>query len=918
MQKTYDPQHIESHWYPHWEAQGYFKPRGKGKPYCIPLPPPNVTGSLHMGHGFQQTLMDILIRYHRMQGRNVLWQGGTDHAGIATQMVVERQLLLENISRHDIGRDAFIKKVWEWKHTSGNRITQQMRRLGLSIDWSRERFTLDEGLSDAVQTVFIQLYEAGLIYRGQRLVNWDPTLLTAVSDLEVENHEEEGTLWHIQYPFADNPATGLTVATTRPETLLGDVALAVNPQDERYRNDIGKMVKVPLTDRCVPIIADDYVDAAFGTGVVKITPAHDFNDYAVGQRHQLPLINLFTPTATLNENAPKAYQGLDRFVARKKIIEDLKNKNLLIKEEKHRLKIPRGDRSHDIIEPYLTDQWFVKTAPLAKPALDAVKNGKIKFFPENWANTYYHWMENLQDWCISRQLWWGHRIPAWYDEKNKIYVGKNEKEIRRKYQLDAQVVLTQEVDVLDTWFSSALWPFSTLGWPEKTDSLATFYPSSVLITGFDIIFFWVARMIMFGMKFMNEVPFQQVYIHGLVRDAEGQKMSKTKGNVLDPLDIIDGISLAALLKKRTQGLMQPAMVKRIESATQRDYPNGIPLLGTDALRFTFCALAATTRDVNFDLARVEGYRHFCNKLWNASRFVFLNLEKYPAPTAPQQTHLIDRYILAKLQQTIQACHQHLSDYRFDLMAHALYEFVWNEYCDWYLELAKPILQNEKSTATRYTLIYVLDNIVRLLHPIMPFITEEIWQKTHVYLDTPEESIMISAYPHVENTLLDVTAIKDMDWLKNIVIAIRTLRAQSHIAPSKLLTVYLSDGTAHDEKQLHHFKPFILNLARLQDIQWQTTPGNEASLTGLANGIKISIPMQDFIDTAQEIQRLEKEISKMEKELLRCQAKLNNPAYLEKAPTDIVAKEKTRAAELTADLEKLQNQVKTHAPIHPKN
>ncbi|MBI5448197.1 MAG: valine--tRNA ligase [Gammaproteobacteria bacterium] len=915
MQKTYDPKTIESHWYPLWEKEGYFKPRGTGKPYCIPLPPPNVTGVLHMGHGFQQTLMDILIRYHRMMGDKVLWQGGTDHAGIATQMVVERNLLLENISRHEIGREAFVEKIWEWKKNSGDQITKQMRRLGLSIDWSRERFTLDQGLSDAVNTVFIKLHEEGLIYRGQRLVNWDPKLLTAVSDLEVEYTEEEGFLWYIHYPLAHDTTQHLTIATTRPETLLGDVALAVNPKDERYQSFIGHSVLVPISHRNIPIIADDFVDPAFGTGVVKITPAHDFNDYAIAQRHQLPLLNILTPQASLNENVPPAYQGLDRFVARKKIIEDLKKENLFAKEEKHRLKIPRGDRSHDIIEPYLTDQWFVKIAPLGEPALDVVKKGKIQFVPDNWSNTYFHWMENLQDWCISRQLWWGHRIPAWYDEKGNIYVGKNEKDVREKHHLPDSLLLNQDNDVLDTWFSSALWPFSTLGWPQKTDDLKTFYPSNVLITGFDIIFFWVARMIMFGLKFMDNIPFHHVYIHGLIRDAEGQKMSKTKGNVLDPLDIIDGIDLATLTAKRTQGLMQPAMAKRIEEQTKRHYPNGIPSLGTDALRFTFCSLASTTRDINFDLARVEGYRNFCNKLWNAARFVFLNIEKFPAPQKPVQFNFVDRYILAQLQQTISACHTFINEYRFDLFANTLYEFVWNEFCDWYLEFAKPILthENEKQTheATRYTLVFVLDQIVRLLHPIMPFITEEIWQKTKTYLPQTETSIMLSAYPEVDSSLIDPSAIENANWLKEIITSLRTLRSQSNISPGKQITVYVISDKSENKARLEQFKPFIMTLARLTDLIWHedahTLP---ASITGLANGMTLFVPMSDFIDKIQEQQRLEKEISKLETELLRCQTKLSNPAYVEKAPVEIVKKEKERAQSLIDDLSKLRAQIES--------
>lgn len=912
MQKTYEPTAIEAHWYPLWENAGYFKPSGHGTPYCICLPPPNVTGSLHMGHSFQQTLMDILIRYHRMLGDNVLWQGGTDHAGIATQMVVERNLLQEGISRHDLGREKFVEKIWEWKKTSGDRISKQMARLGLSIDWSRQRFTMDEGLSEAVQKVFIDLYREGLIYRGKRLVNWDCKLRTAVSDLEVEYSEEEGSLWHIRYPLLEDETKHIVIATTRPETLLGDVALAVNPKDERYQHLIGKQVRVPLTTKTIPIIADDYVEKEFGSGVVKITPGHDFNDYAVGQRHKLPIINILNDDGSLNNEVPKEYQGLDRFEARKKVVSDLTTLKLIEKIEKHLNKVPRGDRSQSILEPYLTDQWFVKTDTIGKVALDVVKNKKIQFVPEHWENTYFRWMENLQDWCISRQLWWGHRIPAWYDEANQVYVGKNEAEVRKHYQLNNSVILRQDVDVLDTWFSSALWPFSTLGWPQETNELTTFYPGNVLITGFDIIFFWVARMVMFGMKFMDNIPFKHVYIHGLVRDAEGQKMSKTKGNVLDPLDVIDGISLPELISKRTQGLMQPAMAKRIEEETKRQYPQGIASYGTDALRFTFCALASTTRDINFDLARVEGYRNFCNKLWNAARFVFMNLENTDKPFKPKEFNLIDRYILSRLQTTISDCHRYLADYRYDLMANSLYEFVWNEYCDWYLELVKPILQNSRNTenknASCYTLLYVLDQICRLLHPIMPFITEEIWQKVKLFTDAKEESIMISNYPKVISTYNDEQAVSSVQWLKELVISIRTIRSQSMIPPSKKLSVYLSEGSKKDHELFEQFKLFISNLARLDSISWGTNSSDELTASGLCNGMKIAIPLSDVIDLEQEKARLEKEIIKITKELERCEAKLNNESYVAKAPKEVVEKEREKAKEFEEALKKLREQL----------
>ncbi|OGT23695.1 MAG: valine--tRNA ligase [Gammaproteobacteria bacterium RIFCSPHIGHO2_12_38_15] len=911
MQKIYNPKTIESAWYDHWEKQGYFKPRGFGEAFCIQLPPPNVTGQLHMGHGFQQTLMDILIRYHRMQGFNVLWQGGTDHAGIATQMVVERNLLIENISRHDLGREKFIEKIWEWKKTSGGQITKQMRCLGLSVDWSSERFTMDEGLSEAVQAAFIQLYEKGLIYRGKRLVNWDPTLLTAVSDLEVEHSEEEGRLYHIRYLSVEDPKQHLVIATTRPETLLADVAVAVNPNDARYQKFIGKQLHVPLTHRTVPIIADECVDADFGTGAVKITPAHDFNDYTMAQRHSLPFISIFTAKAILNENAPAPYQGLDRFVARKKIIEDLKKENLFVNDEKHILKIPRGDRSGDVLEPYLTDQWFIKIEALGKPALASVKKNKIQFIPKHWENEYFHWMQHLQDWCISRQLWWGHRIPAWYDDQNKIYVGKNEEEIRKKYKIEKNKKLNQDSDVLDTWFSSALWPFSTLGWPEHTARLKTFYPSQVLVTGFDIIFFWVARMIMFGLKFINTIPFHHVYITGLIRDAEGQKMSKTKGNVLDPLDIVYGITLSELIKKRTQHLMQPAMAKHIEETTRHHYPKGIPAFGTDALRFTFCALASTARDINFDLARVEGYRHFCNKLWNAARFVFLNIEN-TKPLAPKEYHFIDRYILSQLQSTIKSCHQHLKNYRFDLLANTLYDFVWNEYCDWYLELSKPILNDntnpQAQNATRYTLLYVLDTILRLLHPIIPFITEEIWQKTKNYFSYTTESIMVSAYPTVNDEESDESLVADIQWLKTLIVALRTLRSQNNIPPGKPLTAYLVDCKKEDIEKCQQFEFFILTLARLQKIVIQKTEEVLPScVRGLANGFKILLPVSDFLNKEQELQRLTKEIEKIEKELKERQVKLDNPTYLAKAPREIVEKEKARVKTLEDNLLKLKTQ-----------
>ena len=721
MDKTFEPQSIEQQCYKSWEEAGLFKASGSGDPYCILLPPPNVTGSLHMGHGFQQTIMDALTRYHRMKGDNTLWQVGTDHAGIATQMVVERQLNAEGKTRHDLGREDFIKKVWEWKEHSGGTITGQMRRLGTSPDWSREVFTMDEDLSKAVTEVFVKLHEEGLIYRGKRLVNWDPVLHTAVSDLEVLNEEEDGHMWHMRYPLADGSGE-LVVATTRPETMLGDTAVAVHPDDERYQGFIGKEIKLPITGRLIPVIADDYVDQEFGTGCVKITPAHDFNDYDMGKRHNLPMINILTDDAKINDEAPEAYRGLDRFDARKQIVADLDAQGALVKIEPHKLKVPRGDRTGAVIEPYLTDQWYVAVESLAKPAIEAVESGEIRFVPENWNKTYYQWMHNIQDWCISRQLWWGHRIPAWYDENGNVFVGRTEEEVREKHALGSDVTLSQDDDVLDTWFSSALWPFATMGWPEETPDLETFVPSSVLVTGFDIIFFWVARMIMMTKKFTGKIPFKDIYITGLIRDENGDKMSKSKGNVLDPIDLIDGIDIESLVTKRTAGMMQPQLAEKIAKRTRKQFPDGIQAYGTDALRFTFAAMASTSRDINFDMARVEGYRNFCNKIWNASRFVLMNTEEHDTGRdgGEMVLSMADRWIWAKFQQTLVEFEKALEDYRFDIAAQTVYEFTWNQFCDWYLELTKPVLNNDASTeaekrGTRHTLINVLESLLRLLH-----------------------------------------------------------------------------------------------------------------------------------------------------------------------------------------------------------
>ena len=825
METTYNPTAIEQSWYEYWERGDHFAPSGNGDPYCIMIPPPNVTGTLHMGHAFQDTVMDTLIRYHRMKGDNTLWQPGTDHAGIATQMVVERQLAARQQSRHDLGRDKFIEKVWEWKEESGGHITRQLRRMGTSPDWSRERFTMDEGLSQAVSEVFVSLYDEGLIYRGKRLVNWDPVLHTALSDLEVLSEEENGHLWHLRYPLSDGSGQ-LIVATTRPETMLGDSAVAVHPEDERYGHLIGKTVTLPLTGREIPVIADDYVDPEFGSGCVKITPAHDFNDYAMGQRHNLEIINIFTDNAEINDNAPDAYKGKDRYVARKQIVKDLQALDLLERIDDHKLMVPRGDRSNAVVEPYLTDQWYVDLTTetqadgrpggktlITQPSIDAVKNGSIKFVPQNWSKTYYQWLDNIEDWCISRQIWWGHRIPAWYDKDGNVYVAQSEDLVRRKYKLSEDVVLQQDEDVLDTWFSSGLWPFSTLGWPEQTDALKTWYPTSVLVTGFDIIFFWVARMIMFGTKFMDgQVPFKEVYIHGLVRDANGQKMSKSKGNVLDPLDIIDGITLEDLLEKRTANMMQEHLAEKIAKQTRKEFADGIAGYGTDALRFTFAILASTGRDIRFDLKRVEGYRNFCNKLWNATRYVLMNSEDFDASKAQDsniELSLADKWIISLLQQLEQQVATHLDNYRLDLAAKEIYEFAWNEYCDWYLELAKPVLNGDENSnipepqklGTQRTLLRVLEALLRLSHPFMPYITEELWQKVAPSAGITGDTIMRQAYPVCDTTKIDQDAITEVEWIKSFILGIRKIRAEYDIAPGKALPVLCENATDENKARV---------------------------------------------------------------------------------------------------------------------
>lgn len=915
MDKTYQPNKIEPKWYGQWEQQGYFAPSGEGKPYCIMIPPPNVTGSLHMGHGFQNTIMDAMIRYQRMRGCNTLWQVGTDHAGIATQMVVERQLAQDNLSRHDIGRDDFIQKIWEWKGESGGTITKQLRRLGASVDWERERFTMDEQLSKAVSEVFIRLYEEGLIYRGKRLVNWDPKFLTAISDLEVISEEEDGQLWHIRYPIEGSEEM-LTVATTRPETMLGDTAVAVHPADERYQHLIGKQIRLPLCDRLIPIIADDYVDPEFGSGCVKITPAHDFNDYEMGKRHQLDMLNILTPDAHINENAPSAYQGMERYVARKQIVSDLESAGLLEKIEPHKLKVPRGDRSGVVIEPYLTDQWFVKAEPLAKPAIEAVESGKIRFVPENWTKTYYQWMHNIEDWCISRQLWWGHRIPAWYDEAGTIYVGRSEQAVRAQHNLADDIQLHQDEDVLDTWFSSALWPFSTLGWPNETPEFKQFYPTSVLVTGFDIIFFWVARMIMMGLKFTDEVPFSEVYIHGLIRDSHGQKMSKSKGNVLDPIDLIDGIDLESLVSKRTSAMMQPHLAKKIEKQTREEFPEGIAPHGTDALRFTYLALASTGRDIRFDVSRLEGYRNFCNKLWNAARYVLMNTEDQDTgiDNSELEYSLADRWITSRLQDLIQVTEAHYKAYRFDMLAKALYEFTWNEYCDWYLELSKPVLYSDDSSdaqkrGTRQTLVRVLESLLRILHPFIPYITEEIWQRVAPLAGVKGDSIMLQAFPTVNAELVDAKAMEDIEWLKTVIVGIRTIRSEMNISPNKAVPVYFHKGTETDKNRLEANRQFLMTLAKLENAIW-LPEGEEAPIAALAlaGDMELLIPLKGLIDVDAETARLQKEIEKMQKELSRTEGKLGNQKFVANAPEDVVAKEKARMAEVQGALGQLNDQM----------
>ncbi len=904
LDSQYQPSAIEQAIYQRWEDTGAFKPQPADAAYCIMIPPPNVTGSLHMGHAFQDTIMDLLIRYNRMQGKQTLWQSGTDHAGIATQMVVERQLAGDGVSRHDLGREKFTERVWQWKAESGGTITQQLRRMGASIDWSRERFTMDEGLSAAVQKVFVQLYQEGLIYRGKRLVNWDPVLHTAVSDLEVESTEESGHLWHLRYPLA-NGAGHLVVATTRPETMLGDSAVAVHPEDERYRDLVGQQVNLPFTGRTIPIIADDYVDPEFGSGCVKITPAHDFNDYEVGKRHQLEMINVLDANAAIDLPG-SVYHGLDRYAARKQLIADFEADGLMERIDDHKLMVPRGDRSNAVIEPWLTDQWYVKVAPLAAEAIKAVENGDIVFVPSNWQNTYFEWMRNIEDWCVSRQIWWGHRIPAWYDEAGNIYVANSVEEAQA--QAGTDVILHQDEDVLDTWFSSALWPFSTLGWPEQTDALKTWYPTNVLVTGFDIIFFWVARMIMFGLKFTDQVPFRQVYIHGLVRDHEGQKMSKSKGNVLDPIDLIDGIEIDTLVEKRTRGLMQPKMAAKIEKATRKQFPDGIEAYGTDALRFTFASQATLGRDIRFDLNRVEGYRNFCNKLWNAARFVQMNTVGHDCgqTNGEVELSLADKWISSRLQQVESTVQEQIEEYRFDQMAKTLYGFIWDEYCSWYLELCKVVLNDSNASpaqlrGTRKTLVRVLEALLRLSHPVMPFITEEIWQKLKTLAACTETSIIECSFPQTDAEKIDRDAIAEMTWVQTMITGVRNIRGEMNISPSKALPIILQNASEQDLQYLDTNRHYLNSIGRFESIEvWSSESEPPESATALVGGMRVLIPLGSFIDAGAELKRLNKELEKSAKEIAGVEGRLSNQDFVAKAPEAVISKAREQ-------LEKAQQQ-----------
>ncbi|MCY3540617.1 MAG: valine--tRNA ligase [Gammaproteobacteria bacterium] len=908
LAKSFDARAIETGLYEEWERGGYFAPTGNGPAFSIAIPPPNVTGTLHVGHAFQQSLMDAVIRYRRMANYNTLWQTGTDHAAISTQVVVTEMLREEGTTPAEIGREAFIERVWQWKDESGGIITQQMRRLGTSVDWSRERFTMDEGFSRAVIEVFVRLYEQGLIYKGHRLVNWDPSLYTALSDLEVITEPEAGSLWYLRYPIEDGMRTQsdegyLVVATTRPETMLGDTAVAVNPKDDRFQNLIGHDVRLPLANRRIPIIGDEHVDMEFGTGCLKITPAHDFNDYEIGSRHNLEKISVLTKQGTMSENVPEEFRGLDRFEARAQIVATLEQQNLLDRIEPYEVQVPRGERSGEIVEPLITEQWWVDIKPLAEPALKKVRDGSIKFQPKRWENVYFSWMRDLRDWCISRQQWWGHQIPAWYDEEGNVYVGRDEEEARAKAGLAASVPLTRDPDVLDTWFSSALWTFGTLGWPEETDDLRTFHPTDVLITGHDIIFFWVARMIMLTLHFTNEIPFRTVYITGLIRDAEGQKMSKTKGNGLDPLDLVDGISLEDLLAKRTSNLTQQSLKAQIEKHTRRDFPNGIQAFGTDALRFTFCAIASPTSSYNFDIARVEGYHFFCNKLWNALRFTISQTDDFDLD-AKREFSLADRWIRSTLGALVKECRQNLETYRFDLFAQSSYEFVWHEFCDWYLEFTKPVLydpntNSARSNGTKYTLLEVAEVILRLLHPAIPFITEELWHTVARLLGRESASIMLEPYPKSNDLTKDKAAETAINWLKGVIGAVRNIRGERQIPPNKEVTVLFSEGSTQERELEHENHVLLCKLAKISTTEWLDDPSQSPyGSTQIINGLYIHVPFVDKQEKRAEHARLEKELTRTTKELEVINKKLRNPNFTTRAPKHVVEAQRQRAEQST--------------------
>jgi len=951
MEKTYQPSEIEQSWYKTWEDNGYFKPSNKegATPYTIMIPPPNVTGSLHMGHAFQDSIMDALTRYHRMKGNNTLWQVGTDHAGIATQMVVERKLAKEeDKTRHDLGREAFLEKIWDWKEESGNTITRQLRRLGASVDWDNERFTMDDGFYKAVQEVFVRLYKDDLIYRGKRLVNWDPKLHTAISDLEVENKDKKGHMWNFRYPLANGEKTAegkdyIVVATTRPETMLGDTGVAVNPKDPRYIDLIGKHIELPLVGRLIPIVGDDHADIEKGTGCVKITPAHDFNDNMVGKRCKLPMINIFDkdaailaqaevydlnghPSDAYDTDLPEEFAGLDRFAARKAVVEKLDALGLLESINEHDLVAPYGDRSGVVIEPLLTDQWFVRAAPLAEPAIKAVEDGEIQFVPKQYENMYFSWMRDIQDWCISRQLWWGHRIPAWYDTNGEIYVGRTEEEVRKEYKLANDLPLSQDEDVLDTWFSSALWTFGTLGWPENTERLKTFHPTDVLVTGFDIIFFWVARMIMMTMHFNKDengkaqVPFKHVYVTGLIRDENGDKMSKSKGNVLDPLDMIDGIDLESLVEKRTGNMMQPQQAEKIGKRTRKAFSEGIQAHGTDALRFTLFSLASTGRDINWDMKRLEGYRNFCNKIWNAARYVLMNTEDQDCGLNNDNIELsiADKWIISRLQETEASIEKSITEFRLDLASSTLYEFIKNEYCDWYLELSKPILTDDTSNealkrGTRRTLVRVLEAILRLAHPFIPYITEEIWQRIAPLAGKSGDTIMTQAYPEPDASKIDTKALGDVEWLKGVIVAIRNIRGEMNISPGKAIPLLLRNGNDEDLRRYKENEGFVKSLAKLESIVWLNQEEAPMSATQLVGSMEVLVPMAGLIDTQAEIARLTKAIDKASKEIQRFEGKLNNEKFVSNAPAELVEKEQAKLSDaknshskLAEQLEKIKN------------